>query len=197
MKRSCFHLFPRKQSSIHSERIILNDVTGNIDVDGLHRFELDWLETAQWTKDLLLSMQNDRNALQKMAKTFVPPSKLNPICLNSRISHLYDFSLRPTTKFPVDLMVKVDDLSLKSEEMHKFLILVGDLYDPTTRILKLSRDAEHSDNAVALSTILDDLIKEAKVKFRDNSPRSLCRINVIQWRIYPWIFVILNLHLRL
>jgi len=39
-------------------------LTGNVNVDGLNRYELDFFETAKWTQNLLLKMRNDIPELQ-------------------------------------------------------------------------------------------------------------------------------------
>ncbi|KAJ2159547.1 37S ribosomal protein S24, mitochondrial [Coemansia sp. RSA 552] len=62
------------------------------------------------------------------------------------------------------LRVKVADLQLKPAELHKFLLLVGVRYDPTTDELRMSEKREASSllNKKRLADTLTALIAEAK-----------------------------------
>lgn len=65
----------------------------------------------------------------------------------------------------VSLQLKLSDLSLSSEEEHKFKLIAGPRYDHQTDIFLMSCDRylEPAQNASFLSDVLDDLIAESKV----------------------------------
>ena len=121
---------------------VISNITGDIDNDGLHRFELDWYETAEWTKSLLESMRDDRELLAKKQKEFIPYSQNTPLCFKKTAYHSFDFSKRPATHHPATLLVKVSELQLKPDERRRFLLLAGEYYDPELDVVTLDADIE-------------------------------------------------------
>ncbi len=143
----------------------IKTISGDIDIDGIHRFDLDTLETAEWTKELLLSMQNDTHD-KAPTNTFIQPNKDIPLCFESKHEFLYDFSKPASTRCPVKLHVRVSELGLTKQQNHTLLVLVGKAYDPYTGVITLSREDEeypHENNQLLLMQTFDTLLEHVKV----------------------------------
>ena len=50
----------------------LQTLTGDLDKDGVSRYELDFIEAAEFTGDLLSKMANDTDKLRALYKPFEP-----------------------------------------------------------------------------------------------------------------------------
>ena len=144
----------------------ISEISGDVDKDGLHRFELDLFETAEWTKNLVETMAADSEKLKKLNKPFIAPTENTPLCFKTTRFFTYDFTKRPNQIHPVSLLVKVSELSLKDDQRRKLLLLTGDYYDPVTDVITLESDAEGNstnDNKAILLDVFRKLISEAKV----------------------------------
>jgi hypothetical protein len=142
------------------------EISGDIDKDGIHRFELDLLESAEWTKNLLESMATDHGKLKKLHKPFVAPTKDSPLCFKTTRFFTYDFTKRPSQVHPVSLLVKVSELGLKEDQHRKLLLIAGDYYDPAADVITLESSAEGNsiqDNKATLLDVFKNLLSEAKV----------------------------------
>ncbi|KAJ3092276.1 37S ribosomal protein S24, mitochondrial [Quaeritorhiza haematococci] len=121
-----------------------NALTGDLAVDGLNRYELDFLETASWVKGLLLDMKHDGTTLAALKKPFTPPNSKFPYCLQYHRVFKYDFTQpipSPTGNnhtTAISLHVRLADLpGLTEVQRRKLKILAGDLYDPVVDVLSL------------------------------------------------------------
>lgn len=99
---------------------------GNLDfgaVDGgLHRYELDFIETAEWTKDLLQSLHEDRASLTKMYRKYEETE--NPICVFETDFYTFDFSKKKPSSEQY-FGIKASRLGLSESEKHAFLLIAG------------------------------------------------------------------------
>ncbi|KXS09787.1 hypothetical protein M427DRAFT_38421 [Gonapodya prolifera JEL478] len=111
------------------------DLTGNLAEDGLDRYQLDFLETAEWVKDVLLKMKNDAPTLaeKKQKAPFVPePSRI--FTYHTTTTFDFDFTIPhhqhasgPDRSVTVSFRVSdaVAHLGLSKEQHHKLLLLVA------------------------------------------------------------------------
>ncbi|KAI8586659.1 mitochondrial ribosomal subunit protein-domain-containing protein [Geranomyces variabilis] len=121
-------------------------LTGDIEKDGVHRFEMDFLETAQWVKEMLHKMKDDQKMLQSKARPYTPkPPSSHPLCFQTSTLATYDFSTPAPYNTRVLLHVRVADLALEPARRHQLLLLAGDRYDPYTDVVTM--EAETSDVA--------------------------------------------------
>ncbi|KAI9092170.1 mitochondrial ribosomal subunit protein-domain-containing protein [Phlyctochytrium arcticum] len=147
-------------------------ITGDLDKDGVHRFEMDFLETAEWTKDLLLKMQNDVDMLKEKLKPYeAPPAEHVVTTYTDR--YAYDFTQPLPYDTRVVLQVQSAKLNLSDPEKHKFLLLAGKSYDPYSDVITLEVEtgesartgdakADREENRLALARRLEAMIKQAK-----------------------------------
>lgn len=113
----------------------LSRITGNINLDGLHRYDLDFLETADWVKKLLLKMKTDLTP--DVANTFSSETSY-PLAFQSTQKFTYDFTVPNPTPIRTRLLARVDGLGLTTrEQIHKLLVLAGDAYDPYQGVITL------------------------------------------------------------
>ncbi len=167
---SSTHQFKKSVPSLENCRI--QSLSGDLSEDGLTRYELDFLETVDFTKKLLFSMKNEASKLPKATDFSVMNTK-EPICFESIQNFTYDFSSPPPNNNQVKMWVQVSQLPLNSTEKHNFLLLAGEFYDPKTETVVLSpsetsgappqETCSLAENINHLSSILDKMIKEAKV----------------------------------
>jgi hypothetical protein len=144
-------------------------ITGNSTVDGLDRYQIEFLETAMWTKDCLEAMRDDAESLKLVAKPWTPPKG----SLRVKTTTVYDYDVTlpdpDARNVEASLEVKLDDFwpstGLSDAQRNKFLILVGDLYDPQNNVVKLEckRFEFRAQNVKWLSDTLDKIIQESKV----------------------------------
>jgi hypothetical protein len=76
--------------------LVLKPLTGNLDVDGLHRYDLDLLETVEWSKELLLKMKHNVPALQGGGPVLGSPLGRGGACSCNAHTH----SPHPTPRTP-------------------------------------------------------------------------------------------------
>ncbi|RKO91556.1 hypothetical protein BDK51DRAFT_12554, partial [Blyttiomyces helicus] len=117
----------------------ISALTGKLNDDGLDRFELDFVETATWVKDLLLEMKHDAPKLQEQQKPFTPPPPTHAFCIQTNDRYTYDFSRPPPHNSKVNLHMRISDLGLSQEERHKLILLAGELYDPYKDVVVIER----------------------------------------------------------
>ncbi|TPX32810.1 hypothetical protein SmJEL517_g04135 [Synchytrium microbalum] len=142
-------------------------LTGDINKDGMHRYELDFVETASWCRRILESMRDDVQTLKDKAKPLqLPTTESSPlVAIQTRTQHAYDFSKPPIPDTSVTLHLLVSELGLSQSQHHKLALLCGDeLYNQTTGILSLTESSSHktSINRELVADKVKKLIEEAK-----------------------------------
>ncbi|KAI9203451.1 mitochondrial ribosomal subunit protein-domain-containing protein [Polychytrium aggregatum] len=143
-------------------------IVGNMDQDGLSRFDLDFTETCEWTKELLLKMKHDHALLKSFHKEYRPRNLKDGqvVCVETTHRFTYDFSKPQPKNSAVSLHARVSELGLSPKEHHKFLLLSGSDYDPYTDVVTLTRTEEDSayvrKNIIAAHDILKRMIEESK-----------------------------------
>ncbi|KAJ3193477.1 acetyl-CoA synthetase [Irineochytrium annulatum] len=165
-------------------------LTGSINDDGLNRYEVDLLETADWVKRMLLVMRDQHTVPElteeQLAAREEAGKKPHPALIFTypRI-YTYDFTMDNAKHGDegMCLLVHVSSL-LKNESAavrHKFLLLAGDRYNPYEDVVKLSRPPDdkvrdsltwrsHAAERLYLVRLLNRILKEAKhepAKFKD------------------------------
>ncbi|KAJ3156939.1 37S ribosomal protein S24, mitochondrial [Geranomyces michiganensis] len=137
---------PKPAGARQREDAAFGALTGDIDKDGVHRFEMDFLETAQWVKEMLYRMKDDQAMLASKARPYTPTSSsTHPLCFQTSTLATYDFSNPAPYNTRVVLHVRVADLALEPQRRHQLLLLAGDRYDPYTDVVTM--EAETSDVA--------------------------------------------------
>ncbi|EGF82415.1 hypothetical protein BATDEDRAFT_86631 [Batrachochytrium dendrobatidis JAM81] len=167
-------LFARKSAgdSASNTGIPSIPLTGDLDVDGLTRFEIDFMETADWVKTSLLKMKHAKKDLAHLHKPFEPATPTKPICVKYTERYTYDFTRPPPVNNAVALQVRVADLGLTPPQKHKFLLLAGKAYDPYMDLVSmadskgqshsLSEDIDRALSLKQLSGYMDEMIAAAK-----------------------------------
>ena len=145
----------------------LAPLTGNLSSDGLHRYELDFFETAEWTQDLLVKMQDDTFEISEYQH------KDQPLCFQFNTHHQYDFTRPPPINNSVKLWSSVSMLPLNAQERHNFLLIAGKAYDPRSDTVCLipeetvdappQETCSRQENVNHLSQTLDRMIQAARV----------------------------------
>jgi hypothetical protein len=139
----------------------LETLTGNLDVDGINRYELDFIEAADFTGDLLLKMQNDTEKLKSLHKEFEPKGD---ICIEFREDYTYDFSKPAPINSQTKVHVKVSSVVENGHQRHTLLLLAGKQYSPYTDTITLvdeTNDSEkQNDAAFDRYTILENCSKQ-------------------------------------
>ncbi|KAI8808894.1 hypothetical protein BJ742DRAFT_806783 [Cladochytrium replicatum] len=108
-------------------------LSGNTARDGLNRYQLDFVETAEWVKNMLLKLKTDAPLLkaQHHLNARETESQIPVICLESSEKFTYDFTQPPPTSTSARLHVRVANLTeLDAAQSHKFRLLTGNLYNP-------------------------------------------------------------------
>ncbi|KAJ1535232.1 37S ribosomal protein S24, mitochondrial [Cladochytrium tenue] len=110
----------------------------------MHRFDLDFFETAHWVKGLLLRMKEDQ--VPTVVNTF-DVTRPRPAAFRSARTFAYDFSRPAPPPSRLSLLARAADLvppaapaSGKQQNggrLHKLLLLAGRRYDPFTGVLTL------------------------------------------------------------
>ncbi|KAI9003212.1 mitochondrial ribosomal subunit protein-domain-containing protein [Gaertneriomyces semiglobifer] len=148
-------------------------ITGDLNKDGLHRYELDFMETAKWVKDLLVAMKQDANTLKAMHVPFkAPNTKSTPLCVQFTDRHTYDFTQPQPRNTKVTFHLRVSDLGLTDVQRHKFLLLAGKLYDPYTDVVTVRSEtdearatddvSDRAENVETLGRMVADMVREAR-----------------------------------
>ncbi|TPX65542.1 hypothetical protein SpCBS45565_g05086 [Spizellomyces sp. 'palustris'] len=169
-----FASYARKKQT-GAERRDENDfaaLSGDTAADGLHRYELDFVETAKWTRDLLLKMKKDVEMLKGKHRPFSPPPTSH-IVTTYYDSYTYDFTQPPPYSTKVTVQVKVGTLPLTPAQRHKFLLLAGENYDPYSDVVAMSAETsevaatgnaevDREMNRIGLVKLLNGMVNEAK-----------------------------------
>ncbi|KAJ3030608.1 37S ribosomal protein S24, mitochondrial [Rhizophlyctis rosea] len=166
-----------------------SSITGRFEEDGLTRYEVDFLETAAWTKDLLLKMKNAGAEVE----AFTPPPSSQPLCINLKDIHRYDFTLPNHSdvqhKTHVTLSVSIKDLDLTPKQRHKLLLLAGNAYDPYKDVITFEQhtkkenftgsfEAHQEKNIQEVVGLVQKMVKEAKegADFFEDIPVNLTHV---------------------
>ncbi|KAL2912459.1 28S ribosomal protein S35, mitochondrial [Polyrhizophydium stewartii] len=150
----------------------IQTLTGDLETDGLHRYEVEFFETAEWVKTAIRKMQTAEKDLAALHKPFVAPTSAQPVVVKYTDRYTYDFTKPPPVNNAVTLQVRVANLGLSAEQRHKFLLLAGSTYDPYLDVVTLHDAKEPQDSISAeidrtlslkeLSARLDRILAEAK-----------------------------------
>ncbi|KAL3894821.1 MAG: hypothetical protein SGCHY_005049 [Lobulomycetales sp.] len=145
--RRCF-------STRQSKSTTISQLTGNIDNDGLNPYELDLLETADWTTRLLTCMEKDGKTLEKSIRPFTPPPA-NALCFQTTRTFSYDFSKPPIPSHfsPVRLHFRVGESSVSNpSQTHKLKLLADTSYNPVTDSITWEKDGK-SDGLTRMGNV--------------------------------------------
>lgn len=147
-------------------------VTGNPEFDGLNKYELDFLETAEWTKSLLLKMKNELPGIAqqqgRQPKEAFNATERGYLCFQTTQVETFDCTSMPQIekKAQVKLFVSVGRVSppLSPEERHRLLLLAGELYDPATDTIQLksSKMPHQAQNKRYLADMWSTLLETAR-----------------------------------
>ncbi|KAJ1534625.1 hypothetical protein HK096_003670 [Nowakowskiella sp. JEL0078] len=167
---------PTKKGSLN-----LKKLTGNFNIDGLSRYDVDFLETVSWTKNLMEKMKHDLKVLQTQAeeaaeKHAYAPSEVNSVCFQNHELLTYDFS-RPVPETESDLLhCRISTLNLTPEQKTRLIVLSGSAYNPNKDVvtLKLSDDEATMKKfpfvrRAKLLLSLEQLINESKSVIENKS----------------------------
>ncbi|KAJ3207760.1 37S ribosomal protein S24, mitochondrial [Dinochytrium kinnereticum] len=164
-------------------------ISGSLSKDGLNRYDLDFLETADWVKGLLLKMEEDgkNHVASTAADTPLEQQTPEPLVFSYINKYIYDFTQKPPSEDDVlvTLRVHVSSLGLTPEERHKFLLLTQSMYDPYQDVVTIKPEKNvdqegesHACKRLKLVRVLDAFLTEAKSpsdKFTD-VPLDLRRV---------------------
>ncbi|KAI8820854.1 mitochondrial ribosomal subunit protein-domain-containing protein [Fimicolochytrium jonesii] len=147
-------------------------LTGNLAVDGVHRYELDFLETAEWVKELLVKMRDDQGMLKDLSRPFTPPTPHHTLIVETRDRFTYDFTQPAPVDTDVKLHVPVAGLNLDAQQRHKLLLLAGQNYDPYIDVITLKKEtpvegvkdalSDRDQNRVELARAVRRMVEDAK-----------------------------------
>jgi hypothetical protein len=107
-------------------------VSGNIELDGLTRYEQDFFETCSWVKALFEKVHNDSlpnntNFIKNKSEILVEKTTFYP----------YDFTL-PLQPPIMQYIIDLDQINLKPHQRHFMLLLCKDKLDVYKNIIVLS-----------------------------------------------------------
>ena len=143
----------------------VTELSGDTAIDGLHRYEVDLFETEKWTSKMITEMEKMKSTLKPLP--FIEPKKT--ICIVSSKTYTSDCCKPPIPEYHKDVTMfcNVLDLQLNDKEMHAFLLLAGNTYDPISKTIKWTINGKKSgysgDGLVKkLQECLEDTIKTAK-----------------------------------
>ncbi|KAJ3282174.1 37S ribosomal protein S24, mitochondrial [Borealophlyctis nickersoniae] len=170
---SAVHLSRRREVRTDRDDSSFKAISGKLSEDGLNRYELDFIETAKWVKELLLKMKNAKAEVGAHARPFVPPDRTRPFCVRTVDDFTYDFSQPAPRNTRVSVLVSVADLNLTPEQRHKFLLLAGTAYNPYTDVVEFTRETpeerdsgfpeqDREGNRAEVLEILTRMVEEAK-----------------------------------
>ena len=120
----------------------LQTLTGDLDKDGVSRYELDFIEAAEFTGDLLSKMAIDSDKLRALYKPFEPKGD---ICIEFQDEYKYDFSKPSPVNCQVKVHVKVPAVIDNLTERHTLLLLAGKRYNPYTDTITLVDETSDSE----------------------------------------------------
>ncbi|TPX38505.1 hypothetical protein SeMB42_g06697 [Synchytrium endobioticum] len=151
-------------------------LTGDIDKDGLHKYELDFFETASWTHDLLKSMRDDiptpRRTPPYMHALHATPR--NPVvAIQTTALHTYDFASPPAENTAVVVHVNINEMGLSMPQRRKLKLLAMHSFDEECGVLSLKEEGA-ADNDVnrkvgvdKVRRLLDEVMDTSKDMFAD------------------------------
>ncbi|KAJ3330812.1 37S ribosomal protein S24, mitochondrial [Blyttiomyces sp. JEL0837] len=132
-------------------------LSGFVNKDGLHRFELDFYETADWSQKLTGK----------------------PLVFVSSKTHTYDFTQPSPPSDRQKLLVHVGLLKLAPEVKHKFLLLAGKTYDPYEDVMTLKLEENAVVEAGSMQERLELVEKfEAVLKEANNKNDTFADVPV-------------------
>lgn len=166
-------------------------LSGKPDEDGMNIYQMDFVETALWTKELLLKMKHHEQLLKGGIPFFcgrgwtshggpllaglredTAPKDTDAI-LTFKTTSVYDYDFTKPSPDPrnksVECSFRVSDLvamrQWNAKQRHKLLLLCGDRYDPAADTVTLTCDRydERIFNKIHLSDAVDRLIGEVQV----------------------------------
>ncbi|KAI8919184.1 mitochondrial ribosomal subunit protein-domain-containing protein [Powellomyces hirtus] len=154
----------RKQQTggYRREDIDFAQLTGDLQTDGVHRYELDFLETVQWVKQLLIKMEDDQELLKSKSRPYTPHSSTQPLCFQYSDNTKYDFTKPQPYNTKITMHVKISTLDLTPAQRHQLLLLAGKTYNPYLDVVSVS--AETSDVARTGDATKDREINKAQLR---------------------------------
>lgn len=165
---STLSMYPRAAANISRVPELLNvaKITGDVDRDGVNRFELDTIETTLWTRSLLQAMKDDNKHLLLVGNKFTTPVT-DPICIETQHSFTYDFSKPPTGEDEcATIHIKVDKLNLTKIQVDRLVLLAGNTYSKELDLISMKSNKENAtyeQNTNALFKTYTRLLDAAKV----------------------------------
>jgi hypothetical protein len=106
-------------------------VTGDVNVDGLTRYEIDIWETSIWVKELIQMVQNDT---LPTATKWTPPSL--PLVVQKTCTKSFDFAQKPVDDSHT-YIIDMSKLEVTPTQRHFMLLLCKDKYDLTHNVIRL------------------------------------------------------------
>ncbi|ORX73252.1 hypothetical protein DL89DRAFT_320873 [Linderina pennispora] len=151
-----FKSYARTNRKAHTE--LYDEQDAVFDLEGMPAWEYDDHHTYGH-----LLMDSVRDVRKYHAKAFRPPAATH--CLRFERSFTHGDKHQAEDR-KVKLRVTVSQLGLKGPELHKFLLLAGVRYNPSTDELVMSEDRETTSllNKKRLAETVSELVAEAKKK---------------------------------
>ena len=126
-----------------------DSLTGDPTRDGLDRYELDFVETGEWTKRLLTAMQEDVEKLAGMHRPFSKRiDKGVEVSVGTTDYFTYDFSKHGREATTVSMALGLAGLRTEAnkDKLHKLLLLTSDQYDAVLDVVTLTETVEAQDS---------------------------------------------------
>ena len=134
MKPTNFTKFPRKYNPFLTYKDLpVSKITGSSQ-DGLHKYEVDFLETAEWTTKAL-NLVNSFNLDVKQDSKIPLNSSL---CFQTVQEHIYDYTIPQPLNNSVILLVKVNNLPVSENIKHVLKLICGKYYNSRTDLIKIN-----------------------------------------------------------
>ncbi|KAJ3221053.1 37S ribosomal protein S24, mitochondrial [Clydaea vesicula] len=182
--------FERKPPLLKGKKIIseaFEDLTGNLDKDGVHPYEMDLIENVDFVNKILCKMQTDLPKLKAFNNNFISENNhKNRLCFKYQEKFDFDFSKPPRKEYEkvVTLMFKVDDLDLTDKQKHKFILLCEKTFNPLNGVITWKKDGlkdglTELENAYWLADCFDRVYENVK---SDDADYSGLKINYIKFK---------------
>ncbi len=173
MKVSQFFRYPRQYNPFINLKSLPNaNPKGKISIDGCHKYEVDFLETADWVTKCLYAVKEFQPF--KSNHNFKTDLKKTPICFQTITEYHYDYTMPEPLNNKVALIARVSDLNLDSQSSTSLKLICKDYYDADTDTIKIkaheTANAPPQDSCSAqenfnhLSVLFSKLISTAKEK---------------------------------
>lgn len=105
MKGNLIHLFPRKYNPFLTPKELVSvKLTGNYSKDGLGKYDVDFLETLEWTSKSIKSLQS----VKPIKNTFKKGKEY--MCFQIKEEYKYDYTKPQPRNNSCVLLVKVNEL---------------------------------------------------------------------------------------